>query len=53
MVEVEEEGELVDLTWYNLKEMSSWFIWISCEFIHLASLQRYAALKREAGIFKH
>lgn len=40
-----------DLTWYNLKKVSSWFIRISCELVDLASLQRYTALKqRERGV---
>lgn len=36
-----------ELTWYNLKKVSSWFVWIRCELVDLASLQRYTALKRK------
>lgn len=36
-----------DLTWYDLKEVSSWFIRIGCELVDLASLQRYTALKEK------
>lgn len=36
-------------TWYDLKEVSPWFVRIGCELVNLASLQRYTALKeREA-----
>lgn len=34
-----------DLTWYDLKQVPSWFVWISCELIDQASLQWYTALK--------
>lgn len=46
VVEMEEREELVDLTWYNLKKVSSWFVWIGSELVDLASLQRYTALKQ-------
>lgn len=36
-----------ELTWYNLKKVSSWFVWIRCELVDLASLQRYTALKHK------
>lgn len=43
----------MDLTWYDLKQMSSWFIRVSCEFIHLASLQRYTALDKDAEMYSN
>lgn len=41
-----------DLTWYDLKQVPSWFVWISCEFIDQASLQWYTALKRTGRSFQ-
>lgn len=38
----EEEG----LTWYDLKQVSSWFVRVGCELVDLTPLQRDAALKR-------
>lgn len=34
-------------TWYDLKQVSARFVWIGCELVDLAALQRDAALKHK------
>lgn len=41
------ESKISDLTWYDFKEVSAWFVWVGAEFVDLTSLQGYEALKHE------